>query len=162
MARELIIHTWCDPHMAAEEHVVGEERSVSIDGGKPVTVALCPEHMAEYLAPLARLVQEHGYTPNGAKAPQGAVNGSVRGVGAVLASVPCPECGRAYPGRKGVTQHLRTVHGIGSAEADKRWPTLAPRVRTGLTTATCPECGRTFGSNAGLSAHLRGLAHSPR
>lgn len=161
MAKEVLIHVWCDAHSAREEKVPGSTFTVAL-GGKNRVIDLCETCEKELISPLAQLLDEFGAPPevdtaSPAPAPKKRVKASPSGQRheqiMLTASVTgirhgrtpdgprdaqCLWCPMDYAGGSGFLRHLKVVHGFqGLGEA--------------LGT-TCPVCGKE-GMQA-LGAHL--------
>lgn len=143
MAREIVV--WCDPCMREEVRTVGSEVQVGIDS-EPRILALCESHNAEFIKPLAALIDEFGASING-----GASNARVGRQGASLASQQrkgrtpvagrpnqCLWCPLSYSTGSGFSRHLKVEHGFNGLSEAFGGP--------------CPVCGE--GPYDTLGGHL--------
>lgn len=163
MAREVMIHTWCDVCIAQD--VDGDTRRVpsvashelTLDG-KSWTLDLCETHEAAYYKPFAALVADVGATGPAApakaartapKASDGAPkarathrraqdSGKALPIGVVC---PLENCGQPYYGRSlgALQQHMRTIHNIGMEAFGQ----------------DCPVCGNEYPAPQAMASHVR-------
>lgn len=112
MAREIVI--WCDPHIAQDERVTGEDYTLALNGS-PRVIALCVEHRKELLDPLATLVEEHGILADSIRRRGGGEahpsTGAMR-KGRQVESRPyvCPLCPLDYAGMDALAKHIEKIH----------------------------------------------------
>lgn len=173
MARQLIIHVWCDACAAADEpaHTVGEEFDVAVNGGGARTIALCPEHVESIMAPLARLLNDapvvgakpEAITPGGYK-QSGKVQARAEAAGSPFV---CPfGDGYRVQSRAALGHHLRENHDTDVISARMQFPewsaTLPGRTQMnpnspGYRRRDCPERGCNFHTmtGQGLAVHLQ-------
>lgn len=144
MAREIIVHLWCDPCLAEDQRVEGQELPPlvlpEVPGNRPRVAAVCERHRKELYQPLIDLLTEHGQAldedgnPTG---PRGGSYGKAKGDKAMT----CPECGHTSPNKGALSSHVRNMHDTTLAEL------------LGEATLPCPECGQKCGRPQGLAAH---------
>lgn len=143
MAREVIVKTWCDVCLDADENEEGRELPPlllpELPGNKARVVALCDVHEKQLYTPLVDLLLEHGQmvdeegNPTGPRGKYGKAGGGMT----------CPECGHQSPNRGALSSHTKNMHGKALAEL------------LGEGTYTCPECGQKCAKPQGLAAHRR-------
>lgn len=150
MAREVVVHLWCDPCLAEDQHVEGQELTLvlpDLPGSKPRVVAVCELHRKELYQPLLDLLAEHGQTVDEEGNPTGQRGPKRKRASSSPASEACPECGHVAPNRQALGSHCRSRHGKSIAELEgKELPYV------------CPECGLRTSRPQGLGAH-RKAAH---
>lgn len=147
MAREVVVHLWCDPCLAEDQHVEGQElpplHLPELTGNRPRVAAVCERHYKELYQPLLDLLEEHGQPVDEEGNPT-----AVRGKGRPRKSdqpMSCPSCGHTSPNRGALASHVKLMHSTTLAEL------------LGEGTLTCPECGQQCARPQGLSAHRRSV-----
>lgn len=111
MAKDVVIHTWCDRHLQLDERVVGKELPPVTLGGMTLTLDLCEPCVKEFVTPLVELLDQFGAPPQTSPvARRGKGKGTDRG----LACIWCPADFSANTS-SGYMNHIRTIHGYGSA-----------------------------------------------
>lgn len=121
--KEVTIVGYCDGDHEGDPVRSVVERTVSIDGSKPVMLDLCGEHdqqIATLLSLMERGAVLPGVTPKKksakAVATPGSVQRSTRGGAPFLTSIPfdgphiCPECQFESKTRSALGQHLSSKH----------------------------------------------------
>lgn len=186
MARELRISIWCDACAEEDKHTDGEEFTVSVNGGAARTLALCPDHTASILAPLARLLANAPAEPTTPKRHAAAAAHAVSDDNRVFVSgrqMPrnivaearamdspfiCPYGdGFHVTSRTSLGTHLRKIHHTDFIRARAEFPEWAERLPTrsrmapsdpGYREHKCPEkgCGHVSMTAQGFAGHLRG------
>ena len=128
MAKDVVIHIWCDQHMAREERIEGRELPPITLDGKTRTLDLCEACVKEFVGPLAQLLDEFGAPPTTGTAPP---RQSGRRRPATDRGAPCVWCDVDYSATSGsgYMSHIKVVHGY--ANAREAFGTV------------CPICGTT-------------------
>lgn len=139
MAREIVV--WCDVHMeqsSGAQRVPGDEFTITINGAKPRTIALCADHQENILNALVEALQEHGMTGPPAQALPKRVRAASRPSGP--APDACLLCGEPVKQSKGAMGgHLRRAHD------------MTIRMVYG---SICPLCGPDEGEFVNLGTHV--------
>ena len=109
MAKDVVIHIWCDWHMETGARIEGAEYPVTL-GGKARTIDLCDPCTKEFITPLAKLLEAHG-------ALLSASAHRTRRPIADVVTVRCLWCTRDYSAESGsgYAAHVKKVHGYASA-----------------------------------------------
>lgn len=182
MARELRITIWCDACAEdGDKRTDGDEFTVAVNGGAARTLALCPDHTASILAPLARLLANAPAEATTKRAVAAAaddgsgvyVSGrrvrrdSVAAARATDSPYLCPY-GDGYhvTSRTSIGKHLRVYHDTDVIRARSEFPEWGARLPTrarmapddpGYREHKCPEkgCGHVSMTAQGFGAHLR-------
>jgi hypothetical protein len=157
VAREVILKTWCDPHLDQGEHVEGQELPPlllpDLPGRQAVTMAVCDVHRKELYEPLVDALREFGQhvddegNPTGprgrykkAEKPARKYNETVEG------GVKCPACEHRSPNVPALSSHARNTHDSTIAELEGK-----------PTPYACPECPedrpKSFATPQALGAH---------
>lgn len=149
MAKEIV--TWCDKHMAREEHVAATTFPLTF-GRDSYTIDLCEGCAKELITPLEELVRELGVTEKSAapakpakasaasEPPARQGRPSTHPEKLLAGPHPCPVCSADYTDRTqgALGQHLVTQHG------------LTPAMTVGTT---CPVCNMGHELSKGLATH---------
>lgn len=123
MAKDVIVHIWCDWHMAKDERVEGVEQSPITLEGRTLTLDLCDPCVKEFIEPLTSLLDMYGAVPTIStpvvQRRSGAKHGHERGAQCVW----CPLDFSANSG-SGYMHHIKVVHGF--AKAVEAFGTVCP------------------------------------
>jgi uncharacterized C2H2 Zn-finger protein len=170
MARQVIVKTWCDPCLDADQETEGTELpplKLPELPGRARVLALCEVHRKEVYEPLVDMLRELGQTVDGEGNPAGArgplkktpmepagapaaearvgiVDGKVKVTAAEDGRVVCPTCSKSLKTRTSLQAHVRHVHDTTLAVLEGRDSTDG---------FTCPECGQVCLNAQGLGAH---------
>lgn len=146
MAQTIV--TYCDQHLARDEHVLGEtwEVSLAAPGARAATYKLdscedCAKPLRELLEFLGELGVRVSKKPSGAKAASPALGSGAMSTDADT-PLSCPTCGHKVNNRSNLASHARQRHDMSLGEL------LGEE-----TPFECPECGRKFRMSAGLNRH---------
>jgi hypothetical protein len=146
MVQEIVIESWCDPHLKDGTKVRGETWRVTITNSAGTVereVDVCVDHGLSLLNALT-LLDEFGRPIT--KPPGKAASSSGVGRAPIDPSdrnrVHCLACPEWFAhSTAGVLNHLKTVHGINDTET--------------MIGKTCPMCGKECASVTGLASHSK-------
>lgn len=120
MAKDIVIHVWCDRHMETDERVEARELPPITLDGKIRTLDLCDPCIKEFVTPLAQLLEAHGALPS-ASASRSTSSARVSARGrrgsAEMVAVRCLWCSKEYSADtgSGYMAHAKQIHGYASA-----------------------------------------------
>lgn len=183
MAREVIVRTWCDQHLAEGQRAEAVELpplALHEVGSKPRVVALCEPCRKELYDPLVQLLKAHGqvvdeqYRPTKRATPakvQGAapvtrhgveqektvtqVGGRTRAVWRSPGeySCPVPDCDWVNGTRSALGQHTTTAHDELLSILEGRYGQLLNGQRVELP-SRCPHCEAAYPLARALTVHV--------
>lgn len=115
-------------------------------------IDLCERHELDLLAPLRKLLDEHGQ-PVAVEQPRQPASSTPR--------VACPDCGKQLKTRDSLAKHLKRIHGKMLSELDDG--DQAKLIELDIDDADqkpyeCPDCHQRFATPQGKGAH-RSRAH---
>jgi len=124
MAREVVIHSWCDRCMSDGQRVEATSYEIMITGmTKPHEIDLCSNH-DQGIQDVLAIIDKYGRTADGSGAPQATAtkrrspkpsSEKQRRLARDPSAIACPVClnlytGTADPRSKYVGAHLRSAH----------------------------------------------------
>lgn len=159
MARQIVIHTWCDIHLADGENVEGQETPpLSLVPGTPRILALCEVHQKELLEPLVAALAELGQPVEGQAAPAPSTRQERGYAGRTDEDrAPCPICGKVSLNRRALSSHTRQQHHKTLGQVEEEYRGQGQGQGQGQEPLTleyqCPQCEFRSSKPQGIGAH---------
>ena len=142
MARHVILTDYCDVCLYRDEREVKAQFTGDVVlSGLRRNIAFCPEHQAEFLDPLGRIITDYGRVADADASP-------VRGRPRAKTLENCPICLKPCDSRSALSSHVRRTHKKSIEDVEQDQDRL-------IAWYQCPHCDAAFTGTQKLGAHVK-------